>query len=289
MLLALTGASGNLGRLVVDELLSRDVPAAQIVAIVRNPARATDLAERGLIVRRADYADPTALRAALDGVDRLLLISISGTGASAAHRNIIESAQDAGVGHIAYTSILNADHSSNPLAPEHYATERILAASGIPTTVLRNAWYHEVYTRLIPSSLASGEVVGSTGEGRISGAARADFAAAAATVLLDDAVPEAGTPRIYELGGSSFTLGEFARTLSDVTGRTITHRNLTDVEYTAELEAAGAGASAGLVVGTDASIRAGEMETDSQDLAQLVGRPLIPLAQTIRQVLEAQA
>ncbi|RLP09668.1 SDR family oxidoreductase [Propionibacterium australiense] len=285
MSIALTGASGNLGRLVVEELLSRGTPADQIVAIVRNPAKIADFAAHGVTVRRGDYADPASLRAALDGVDRLLLISVSGPGASSAHRNVIDAAVDAGVGHIAYTSILNADHTTNPLAPEHYATEGLLAASGIPVTILRNAWYHELYTRLMPGYLATGEVVGSTGEGRISGAARPDFAAAAATVLLCDELPEAGAPRIHELGGPSFTLAELAQTLSEVAGRSIAHRNLTDAEYTAELETSGAGASAGLVVRTDASIRAGEMHTESDDLARLVGRPLRPLAESLRLAL----
>lgn len=282
MTIALTGASGHLGRLVVEEILASGFPAEQLVAIVRNPAKVADLADRGVQVRQADYRDHDAWRPALEGVDRLLLISVSGNGASAAHRPVIEAAAKTGVKHLAYTSILNADHTSNPLAPEHYATERLIAASGVPATILRDAWYHELYTRLLPEYFATGEVVGSTGNGRISGAARADFAAAAAAVLLAES-PE---PSVLELGGPSFTLTDFAATLSDVSGRPISYRNLTADEHTAELERAGQDAgSAGFVVGVDQSIAKGEMYTDSTALADLIGRNPITLAESIRRAL----
>lgn len=282
MLLALTGASGQLGRLVLDELIASGTPVDQIVAIVRDPGKAADLAARGVAVRQADYADPAALRAALQGVGRLLLISISGAGASSAHRNVIEAAQATGVGHIAYTSLLHAGASANPLAPEHAATERILAASGIPSTILRNAWYHEFYTRLLPGYLATGEVVGSTGQGQISGAARADFAAAAAAVLTSDATASA----TYELGGPSFTLAELTDTINAVAGTALVHRDLSTAAHVAELHAAGMDLdTARMLAAADASIAQGQMQTDSDDLARLVGRELRPLAQTLRQAL----
>ncbi|MFF2375103.1 SDR family oxidoreductase [Streptomyces xiamenensis] len=282
MLFALTGASGQLGRLVVQELLDTGTSAEQVVAIVRDPAKIADLAARGVVVRQAEYGDPAALRDALDGIDRLLLISISGAGASSAHRNVIEAAHTAGVGHIAYTSILNADTSSNPLAPEHAATEQILAESGIPSTILRNAWYHEFYTRLLPGYLAAGEVTGASGQGRISGAARADFAAAAATILTAGSTES----RTYELGGPSFTLAELTDTINAVAGTSLAYRDLTQAEYAAELQQSGLDPdSARMFAASDASIAHGEMHADSDDLSRLVGRELRPLADTLRQAL----
>nr|BFE79438.1 hypothetical protein GCM10020093_020390 [Planobispora longispora] len=187
------------------------------------------------------------------------------------------------VGRIAYTSIVNADWSSHPLAPEHWKTEQLVAASGIPYVIFRNAWYHEVYTYRLPDYLTNGEVVSATGEGRISGAARADFAAATAAVLLSEDTES----KTYEFGGNpSFTLAELAHEISAVTGKTIKHRDVTAEELTAELEAAGVhpmliefGAAG------DISISKGEMETDSDALVRLIGRAPITLAETIRQAL----
>ncbi|SNY38471.1 SDR family oxidoreductase [Paractinoplanes atraurantiacus] len=282
MTFAITGASGGLGRLTIEELLAAGTPADQIVAIVRDPAKVTDLAERGVVVRQGDYSDRAAWPAALEGVDRLLLISVSGPGASTSHSSVIDAAVQVGVGHIAYTSIVNADHSSHPLAPEHFKTEQLIAASGIPFTILRNAWYHEVYTYLLPGYLETGEVVAATGDGRISGAARADFAAVTAKVLLSE---DTGS-KTYELGGPSFTLAELAQVISEVTGRTIVHRDVTAEELTARLTAAGAhpmliefGAAG------DTSIRKGEMYTDSDAFARLLGRTPKPLAESIRAAL----
>lgn len=233
------------------------------------------------MVRQAAYGDAAALTAALDGVDRLLLISTSGAGTSTAHRSVIEAAKTTGVGHIAYTSILNADTSGNPLAGEHAATERLLADSDIPATILRNAWYHEYYTQfMLPVFLAAGEVIDATGDARISGAARKDLAAAAARVLTDPAVEV----RIHELGGTPFTMEELTRTINEVRGVSLVHRGLTKDEFTAELQKAGYDEGmARSFAGSDASIERGDMFTDSDDLAQLIGRPLTPLAETVRQ------
>lgn len=280
MTIALTGASGNLGRLTIDELLSRGTPAGQIVAIVRDPRKLTDLAEAGVTVRQADYGSPDGWTDALAGVERLLLVSVSGPGASAAHRTVIDAATASGVGSLAYTSIVNADRSSNPLAPEHLATERLIEASGLPHAILRNAWYHEVHTRLVPDAVRTGAWVSSTGQGKISGAARADFAAAAATVLLDE-----GATGVHELGGPAYTVDEIVEAASRLSGRPIVHRNLTDDEHVALLTAQGAGDAAGFAVGVDASIRAGEMQTDPADLERLVGRPLRTLEESVRRAL----
>lgn len=282
MTIGLTGASGNLGRLTVEELLTGGVSADQIVAVVRDPAKVTDLADRGVQVRQADYASPAGWREALDGVDRLLLVSGSGPGASQSHKTVIDAAVEAGVGHISYTSILNADTTNNPLAPEHHATEQLIQASGIPFAILRNAWYHELFTRLIPQHLATGEIVDAVGEAQISGAARADLAAAAAVVLASGGSEN----RIYELGGTAFTMNEFARELSAASGQSITHRALDDDDFAAHLEATGVdGGMAAFMTQNDASLRAGEMYTDSTDLADLVGRLLRPLAVSVRQGL----
>jgi NAD(P)H dehydrogenase (quinone) len=178
---AVTGASGHLGRLAVQELMSRGVPAADIIAVVRTPSKADDLARSGAQVRGADYSRPQTLGPALAGVDRLLLVSSSVPGQRAAHHtNVIEAAKSAGVSRIAYTSILNADDTTNPLAGEHQDSERALRAAGVPFTVLRNGWYTENYTGQLGQYLQRGEIVGAAGHGRISAATRQDYAAAAA-------------------------------------------------------------------------------------------------------------
>jgi NAD(P)H dehydrogenase (quinone) len=277
---AVTGATGHLGRLVVEELLSRGVPAADLVAVVRTPSKAADLAERGVQVREGDYSRPDTLPGALAGVQRLLLISGSEPGGRVAqHTAVIDAAQAAGVERIAYTSILNADDTSNPLAGEHQATEQALRASGIPVSLLRNGWYTENYTGQLGQYLERGELVGATAGGKISAAPRADLAAAAVTALLSDDDGDA----VYELGGQPFTFDELAATISDVTGTKVAHRDLSVADLQAELEQHGLDAgTAGFVAGLDASIAAGDLETDSEDLARLLGRPATPLADVVR-------
>lgn len=277
---AVTGATGRLGRLVVEDLLSRGVPAADLVAVVRTPAKAADLAERGVQVREGDYSRPETLPAALAGVQRLLLISGSEPGGRVAqHVAVIDAAKAAGVERITYTSILKADDTTNPLAGEHQATEQALRASGIPVTLLRNGWYTENYTEQLEQYLQRGEVVGATGDGKVSAAPRADFAAAAAAALLSDSDGDV----VHELGGQSFTFGELAATISDVTGTPVTYRDLSVEDYRAELQQAGLDeGTAGFVAGIDASIAAGDLETTSDDLAQLLGRPTTPLADVLR-------
>ncbi|HLP02391.1 MAG TPA: NAD(P)H-binding protein, partial [Opitutaceae bacterium] len=183
-MIALTGATGQLGRLVLEQLLAAATPADSIAALVRQPAKAAELAARGVQVRAADYDDPAALEHALAGVDKLLLISSSELGSRVAqHRNVIEAARRRGVGLLIYTSLLHADTSALDLAPEHRETEQLLKTSGLPYVILRNGWYTENYTASLPSALALGALHGSAGEGRIASAARADFAAAAAKAL----------------------------------------------------------------------------------------------------------
>ena len=275
---AVTGATGHLGRLAVAELLSRGVPAADVVAVVRTPEKAADLAEQGVQVREGDYSRPETLPAALAGADRLLLVSGSEPGQRVAqHTHVIEAAQAAGVQHLVYTSILRADTTGNPLAGEHRATEEVLRASGLSAAVLRNGWYTENYTDQLGQYLERGEVLGAAGSGRVSAAPRADYAAAAAAALLE------GAEGVFELGGPAFDFPELARTISEVTGRRVVYRDLPPAEFAAALQQVGLDAgTAGFVAALDESIARGELETDSDDLARLLGRPATPLADVVR-------
>ncbi|NAZ87361.1 NAD(P)H-binding protein [Kineococcus indalonis] len=277
---AVTAASGRLGRLVVEALLERGVAPGDLVALARTPAKLDDLAARGVRVRRAEHSEPDTLGPALAGVDRVLLISGDAPGARVEqHRNVVRAAAAAGVQRIAYTSILRADTSANPLAPDHAATEELLAASGVPFTALRNGWYLENYTDSLERHLAAGEVVGSTHDGRVSAATRADYAAAAAAALLAGGTGDA----VHELGGPSFTLAELAATITEVTGTPVAHRDLSTEEHVAHLRAAGLDeGTAGFVAALDASTARGELHTDSQDLQRLTGRPATALADALR-------
>jgi len=277
---AVTGASGHLGRLAVQELLARGVPASDIVAVVRSPGKATDLAERGVAVREADYSQPQTLGPALASVDRLLLVSSSHAGQRAVHHsNVIEAAKTAGAARIVYTSILNADDTTNPLAGEHQDTERALHAAGVPFTLLRNGWYTENYTDQLGQYLQRGEILGAAGHGRISAATRQDYATAAAAALLQD---KEGN-RTYELGGPAFLLAELAQLISEVTATPVTYRDLPVEEYTSWLQETGLDEeTAHFVAALDVSIAHGDLETNSQDLARLFGRPATPLTDVVR-------
>jgi NAD(P)H dehydrogenase (quinone) len=279
---AVTGATGHLGRLVVQELLSRGVPAADVVAIARTPEKAADLAELGAQVREGDYDRPETLATALAGVQRLLLVSGSEPGVRVPqHTAVIDAAKAAGVERIAYTSILNADDTTNPLAGEHQATEQVLRASGLPVTLLRNGWYTENYTARLAEFVERGEIVGATGDGKVSAAPRADYAGAAVAALLAD--DDAASVVVHELGGSAFMFTELAATISDVTGAPVAYRDLSVEAFAADLQQAGLDAgTAGFVAGIDASIAAGDLQTDSDDLDRLLGRPATPLADVVR-------
>jgi NAD(P)H dehydrogenase (quinone) len=277
---AITGASGQLGRLTVHELLARGVPASDLVALVRTRGKAADLADQGVELREADYTRPQTLGAALDGVDRLLLISSSEAGRRVAqHTNVVQAAETAGATRIVYTSILNADDTTNPLAGEHQDSELVLRASGVSFTLLRNGWYTENYTGQLDQYLKRGEIIGAAGSGRISAATRQDYAAAAAAALLQD---EDGN-RTYELGGPAFDLTELARVISEVTGTTVTYTDLSVGDYAQALEQAGLEvANAQFVAALDASIANGDLETNSHDLERLIGHPVTPLVDVVR-------
>ncbi|MDG9676112.1 SDR family oxidoreductase [Micromonospora sp. DH14] len=277
---AVTGATGRLGRLVIEQLLDNGVPAVEIAAIVRSPEKAADLAARGVEIRKANYDDPSTLPGAVAGVRRLLLISGDTPGQRVAqHTAVIDAAKLAGVERLVYTSILKADTTANPLAPEHKATEEVLAASGLSYTVLRNGWYTENYTDQLPQYLGSGTILGATGGSTISAATRADYAGAAVAALTSD---EDGNA-VHELGGTAFTFDELAEAVTEVTGTTVVHQDMSAAELASALQNVGLDAgTAGFVAALDQSIADGELATDSDDLSRLLGRPSTPLRDAIR-------
>jgi NAD(P)H dehydrogenase (quinone) len=283
-LYAVTGASGNLGRLAVQELLRRDVSASEIVAIVRQRGKVADLAGRGVQVREADYTRSETLGLALADVNRLLLVSSSEAGRRLVHHtNVITAAKTAGVSRIVYTSILNADHTTNPLAAEHQDSERALRDAGIPFTLSRNSWYTENYTDQLSMYLKSGEILGAAGDGKIAAASRQDYATAAAVALLQDE----GGNRTYELGGPAFDLFQLARIISEVTGTKVTYHDLPVDGYVDALQRVGLDeATAHFVADLDASIARGELETSSADLANLLGRAATGPTEIVRAAYE---
>lgn len=282
-MIAITGATGHLGQLTFTELL-KTVPASQLVAIVRNPAKAETLAQQGVTVRQAGYDDKAALTAALEGVEKLLLISSSEVGQRAVqHRNVIDAAKAAGVKFIAYTSLLHADRSPLGLAAEHIETERNLAASGIPYTLLRNGWYSENYLASTPAALAHGVFIGSAGEGKIASATRADYAAAAAKVMSS----EGHAGKVYELAGDeAWTLSELAAALSKQSGKPVVYQNLSEADFAEALKGAGLPeAFANLLADSDVGAAKGGLFDDSRTLSTLIGRPTTPIHDSIRGIV----
>lgn len=282
-MIAVTGATGQLGRIVIDALLKK-VPAAEIVAAVRTPAKAADLAALGVIVRQADYGQPETLQAAFAGVDKLLLISGSEVGQrEAQHKAVIDAAKAAGVSFIAYTSLLHADTSPLGLGVEHRATEALLKAAGIPFALLRNGWYTENYAASIPPALAHHAFIGAAGEGRIASAARQDYAEAAAEVITRD--DQAG--KVYELSGDdSYTLAQFAAEIAAQSGEKVDYVNLSQADFAAALK--GAGLPEGLaemLADSDAGAEKGGLFDDSRQLSKLIGRPTTSWQAVIRAAL----
>ncbi|EOI3469848.1 SDR family oxidoreductase [Cronobacter turicensis] len=283
-MIAITGATGHLGQRVIDTLLNT-VAAQEIVAIVRNPAKAAALSAKGVQVRAADYNDVAALTAALAGVEKLLLISSSEVGQRAPqHRNVIDAAKTAGVKLIAYTSLLHADRSPLGLADEHVATEKMLAEAGIPYVLLRNGWYTENYLASVPPALEHGVFIGSAGDGKIASASRQDYAEAAANVLTLD--NQAG--RVYELAGdNAWTLRDLTALLSKETGKTVAYQNLSEADFAAAL--AGAGLPEGfakLLADSDIGASKGGLFDDSRQLSALIGRPTTSLETSLRESLK---
>ncbi len=276
----ITGATGQLGRLVVENL-KRKVAAENIVALVRTPEKASDL---GIEARTFDYEKPESLAEALQGIDHLLLISGNEVGKRRQqHENVINAAQQAGVKWIIYTSLLHADRSTLSLAEEHKATEDALKASGIAYTILRNGWYTENYTGSVPGAVKAGVLLGSAGEGKISSATREDFAEAAAVVLTS----ENQEGKVYELAGDNyFTLTDLAAEISRQTGKEIPYKNLPETEYTEMLKSFGLPEGMAKVIASfDTGAADNDLFDDSKQLSRLIGRPTTPLAQSVKDIL----
>ncbi|GGW13622.1 NAD(P)-dependent oxidoreductase [Streptomyces capoamus] len=285
MPIVVTGATGQLGRLTVEALLRRGIPAADIIATGRDIAGIKDLADRGITVRRADFADTDGLAEAFAGAERLLLISASVPVRErvANHRRVIDAAASAGVSLVAYTSTTHADTATTVISATHGETEAYLRDRGIPSVLLRNGWYLENYTSQLPQILQNSAVVGAAGQGRISAASRADYAEAAAVVL----TAEGHTGAVYELGGDeSFTLTELAAAISAAAGKQVTYADLPVADLAQVLVAAGLPAElAEVLADADRGMNRGEMYTDSGDLRRLIGRPPVTLAEALAAAL----
>ena len=281
MKIAISGASGQLGRLVIERLRAK-LPASDIVALVRTPSKASDL---DVEVREADYTRPETLDKALAGVDTLLMISGSEVGQRVAqHCNIIDAAKKTGVKRVVYTSVLHAERSTLSLAPEHVETEALLKASGLSITLLRNGWYTENYTASVGPAVANGALIGSAGQGKIASAARADFADAAVAVL----TTSGHEGQTYELAGdSAYTLADLAAEISRQTGKDIPYKDLTPADYAAAL--AGAGVPAPwpqALAAFDVEAAKGALFDDGRALSKLIGRPTTPLKDSVAAALK---
>jgi NAD(P)H dehydrogenase (quinone) len=281
MSVVVTGATGQLGRLTVEALLRRGVPAADVVATGRDTAGIKDLADRGVVVRRADFADQDSLEAAFAGADKLLLISASVPVDErvANHRRAIDAALAAGVSLVAYTSTLRADTAATIIGATHRATEDYLRGRRVPSVLLRNGWYLENYTGQLPLFLRNGAVIGAVGQGRVSAASRADYAEAAAVTLTT--AGHAGA--VYELGGDeAFTLAELATAISAAAGKQVTYTDLPADKLARVLTDAGLPAElADVLADADLGLSRGEMFTDAGDLRRLLGRPTTTLADAV--------
>ncbi|TNE71994.1 SDR family oxidoreductase [bacterium] len=282
MKIAVTGATGQLGRLVVAELKNK-IGAENIVALVRTPEKAADF---GVEVRSFDYAKPETQAEALKGIDRLVLISSSEIGQRAVqHKNVLEAAKQADIKWIVYTSLLHADTSSLSLAGEHLETEAALKASGITFTILRNGWYTENYTASIGGALAGGAFIGSAGEGKVSAATRQDFAEAVVAAV----TKESTQGKTFELAGDvSFTLADLAAEISAQTGKNIPYSNLPEAKYAEILTGFGLPEGfAAAIAGWDVSVSKGDVFDDSKQLSSLIGRPTTPLSVAVKDALAA--
>lgn len=283
MKIGVTGATGHLGRIIVEklkELMTRE----NIAALVRSPEKASGL---GVEVREFNYDKPETLAAALDRIETLMFISASEIGQRARqHENVINAAKKAGVKWIIYTSILHADTSSINLAEEHFATEKELQKSGIPHTILRNGWYFENYTGSVQSALAGGALAGCAGDGKISAAVRADFAEAAVAVLTGK--DQKG--KIYELAGDeSFTMSDLAAEISRQSGRNISYRNMSEKEYADLLKSFGIpGNMADSIASWDVSASKGALYDSSHQLSKLIGHPTTGMAQAVAEALKVK-
>lgn len=283
MTIAVSGATGHLGRLVVEELLRTQKPSS-IVAIVRDADKAAPLAALGVEVCVAPYQEPAALEAALAGVDKLLLISSSEIGQRFPHhKNVIDAARAAGVKHLVYTSAPQATTSPMILAHEHKATEEYLAASGLSHTIVRNGWYTENYEHLLGMVKETGVIVAAVGQGRVASASRADYAAGAVAVLLG----EGHEGKTYEFSGArAWNYDELADAMGAVLGRNVTYAPVDLPAMTNILTAAGMDAGlAQFIAALDNDIARDLLAHVSDDLPKLLGRPTTPLKEGLAAML----
>ena len=277
---AVTGATGQLGQLVVEQLKKR-IANEEIVALARNLEKASGL---GVEVREFDYTKPEIMVESLKGIDHLLLISGSEFGQRAAqHTNVINAAKKAGVKWIVYTSLLRADTTGINIAGEHLASEKTLKESGIAYTILRNGWYSENYTMSIPGAIKGGAFLGSAKDGKISSAPRADYAEAAAVVLSD----EGYKGKTFELAGdSSYTLSDLASEVSKQTGTSIPYKDIPEQEYgNILINIALAEGFAHALANWDVSASKGDLYCDTNDLTRILGRPTTPIAASVKVAL----
>ena len=281
MRIAVTGATGHLGGLVIENLLAKGIKASDIVAIVRSEEKAKKLGEQGINIAVAAYEDEVALAAALQGVDRLVFISASEVGKRVdQHANIISAANIAGVSFIAYTSLLNLDSSELFLAPEHQATEKMLADSGIDHVLLRNGWYWENFASALDTGRSMGKFFSAAGEAKVSGAARKDYAVAAAAVVTS----EGHAGKTYELAGApALSYPEISAQVGEVLGKHVEYVDLSVEDYEKSLVEAGLPAdfAAGLA-GADLVIEQGALLSESTDLQDLIGRPSSSVVDTFK-------
>lgn len=278
MKIGITGATGQLGRIVVEKIKEK-VEKDHLVVLVRTPQKA---AESGLEARTFDYDNPDL--ESLKGIDKLLLISSNEIGKrQEQHTKVIEAAKQAGVKFIAYTSLLRADNSTLSLAGEHFGTEQALKASGIPYVLLRNGWYTENYTGSLTDILASGILYGSAGDGKTASATRADFAEAAVAVL----TTEGHDGKVYELAGDeAYTMSELAAEIARISGKSVTYKDLPVEEYVAALIGAGLPEMwAQFYGGTHVSTKNGDLFDDGHQLSKLIGRPTTPLYKVLAETL----
>ncbi|MEU9983887.1 SDR family oxidoreductase [Streptomyces sp. NPDC050856] len=285
MSIVVTGATGHLGRLVIDALLAAGVPADTVAAVVRDKEKAADVAARGVELRIADYDRPETLDDTFRSGDRVLLISGNEIGRRVAqHAAVIDAARAAGVAQLAYTSVLGGPDADFELAAEHKETERLILGSGLPYTLLRNGWYTENYTEQLAPVLQHGAVVASAGEGRVASAARADYAAAAAAVLTQDG----HLGKAYELSGdTAWSFAEYAAVVAEQSGKDITYRDVPAETHLSVLTGAGVPEPfAAILVDVDAAVGRGLLARTSGELARLIGRPTTPLAVTVAQALQ---
>jgi NAD(P)H dehydrogenase (quinone) len=282
-MIVVTGATGNLGSLVVEGLLKK-VPPSQIIAAVRTPSRAKVLADQGVQVREADYSRPETLKAALAGATKVLLVSGNELGQRVQqHKAVIDAAKATGVGLLGYTSLLRADTSTLELAAEHLATEKYLQASGVPFVLLRNGWYAENLTPGIGPALQQGAFIGASKDGRLAAATRAEYAEAAVSVLTG----EGHENKVYELAGDApFTRAELAAEVSRQSGKTIGYHDLPEPEYEKILATFLPPALARIIADSEAKAAKGELDDESHTLSLLIGHKMQSLAEVVADALK---